>query len=184
MNRLASPSQLRASLLRWALVCVPGVMLLGFLAGRLSGGADNNPWFDALAKPDLYPPPIVFPVVWGILYAVMGFALAIVCAARGARGRPLAIRLFWVQLALNLAYTPLFFAARQITGAQILLFALSVAVLATAVAFWRVRRSAGLLMLPYLAWVLFATVLNWQFLRLNPDADGASPAAATQRVEL
>lgn len=184
MNRLASRAQLRADLLRWALVTVPAVMLLGFLAGRLSGGADGNPWFAALVKPELFPPPIVFPIMWSILYAVMGFALALVCAARGARKRRLALGLFWLQFVLNLAYTPLFFAAHQITGAQILLFALCAAVLATTVVFWRVRRSAGLLMLPYLAWVLFATVLNWQFLQLNPDADGQRTGGAAERVEL
>ena len=76
MNRLASPAQLRASLLRWALFCIPAVMLLGYLSGVVSGSAANNPWFAALAKPGLYPPPIAFPIVWTMLYLLIGLALA------------------------------------------------------------------------------------------------------------
>jgi tryptophan-rich sensory protein len=185
MNTLASRSQLRASLLRWALVTVPGVVLFGFLSGQIGGGADTL-WFQSLRKPAIYPPAAAFPIVWGILYAVIGFALALVCAAWGARSRGLAIALFAVQLLLNLAWTPLFFGAQQITNALILLLVLDVAVIATTVAFWRVRRTAGLLMLPYLAWVLFATLLNWQFLQLNLGADGAvaGRADAVDRVTL
>ena len=59
-----------------------------------------------------------------------------------------------------------------------------VALLATIVLFWKVRRPAALLLLPYLAWILFATVLNYEFLRLNPDADGAEGSYAVQRIEL
>jgi tryptophan-rich sensory protein len=59
-----------------------------------------------------------------------------------------------------------------------------VAVLVTAALFWRVRRLAGWLLVPYLLWILFATVLNWQFLELNPQADGADASYAVQRIEL
>lgn len=181
MNALASNGQLRASVVRWALVTVPGVMLLGFLSGQVGGDADSL-WFQSLAKPSIYPPPATFGIVWTILYALIGFALALVGAAHGARRRGLAIGLFAVQLALNLAWTPLFFGAYQITGALILLLVLDVAVIATTIVFWQVRRAAGLLMLPYLAWVLFATVLNWQFLVLNPDADGGRGVEAAERI--
>jgi tryptophan-rich sensory protein len=184
MNRLASPGQLRASLLRWALVLVPTVLLLGFVSGQLAGSSADNPWFAMLEKPAIYPPPATFGIVWTILYAMMGFAAAIVGSAHGARGRKLAAAAFAIQLALNLAWSPLFFALHQIGHALILLVALDLAVLATVLLFWRVRRAAGLLLLPYLAWVLFATALNWQFLALNPDADGAEVSGAVQRIEL
>lgn len=183
MNSLALPGQLRASLVRWALVTVPAVVLLGFLSGQIGGGADTA-WFQSLDKPAIFPPPVTFGIVWTILYAMIGFALALVCAAWGAKWRGLAIGLFVVQLALNLAWTPLFFGAQQITAALILLLVLDVAVIAATVAFWRVRRTAGLLMLPYLAWVLFATALNWQFLQLNPQADGERAGTAAERVTL
>ena len=173
MTVLASRGQLRASFLRWALLIVPTVLLLGFLSGRLSQSGSGNPWFDSLVKPSLFPPPATFGIVWSILYVMMGVALTMIVAARGAAGRGLAVVAFLVQLALNLAWSPLFFGAHRITAALYLLAALDIAVLVTIVLFWRVRRAAALLLLPYLAWVLFATLLNWEFLVLNPDADGS-----------
>jgi benzodiazapine receptor len=183
MNIIASRSQLRASFLRWALVTVPAVMLLGFLAGRLGGGPDTI-WFQSLVKPSIFPPPVWFGIVWSALYLMLGFALALICAAWGARGRGLAIAVFVVQFVLNMAWTPVFFGANQITNALILISVLDVLVIITIVLFWRVRKSAALLMLPYLAWILFATLLNYEFLRLNPEADGAEPVSAVQRMEI
>ena len=177
MNFLASREQLRASLLRWTLVCVPGCVLLGVLSGRLSQSGVGNPWFDALAKPDLFPPPATFGIVWTVLYALMGFALALVGSAWGARGRGLAVVMFIAQLLVNLAWSPVFFGMNRITGGLIVIAALDVLVLITLVRFWRIRKLAGALLLPYLAWILFATVLNYQFLQLNPQADGASDAS-------
>ena len=80
MNRLASPAQLRASFVRWALFVVPAVLLLGFISGRVGGDA-SDPWFVALDKPEIFPPAGVFGVVWPVLYTVMGLAAAMVCAA-------------------------------------------------------------------------------------------------------
>lgn len=184
MNRLASPAQLRASVIRWALFLVPAVVLLGFLSGKYAGSGPDNPWFAALHKPAIFPPPVTFAIVWTVLYALMGFALALVCAAWGARMRLLAILAFVLQLLLNLAWSPVFFAEHEIRLGLMILGALVIAVLITVVLFWQVRRVAGLLMLPYLAWILFATVLNWQFLVLNPRADGAEVSNAVQRIEL
>ena len=181
MSALASPAQLRASFIRWALFLVPGIVLLGAISGTAGGGA-GTPWFAALEKPSLFPPPITFGIVWTILYVLMGFALVLVVTARGAAGRRLAISAFVIQLTLNLAWTPVFFGAHQITGALLLLLAIDVAVLATLVLFWRVRPLAGMLLLPYLAWVLFAAVLNWQFLQANPDAEGQDVSGAVSTV--
>lgn len=183
MNRLASRSQLRASLLRWSLVCVPAVMLLGFLSGKMGDGADSI-WFAALTKPAIFPPPAVFGIVWTILFAMIGFALALVCASWGARGRGIAIIAFVVQFALALAWTPMFFAAHNIEGALYVIFFLDVAAIIATVLMWRVRRWAGILMLPYLAWILFATVLNYQFLAANPDAGQIEDSGAVERIEL
>jgi tryptophan-rich sensory protein len=176
--------QLRASLLRWALFCIPAIMLLGYLSGMVAGSAADNPWFAALDKPGIYPPPIVFPIVWGALYFMMGLAFALVCAAWGARFQLPAIMAFVLQLLLNLAWSPVFFAAHEITTALVLIVAMDVAVILTIVLFFKVRRTAGLLLLPYLAWILFATLLTWQLLQLNPELDGTSPSNAVQRIEL
>lgn len=180
MTVLASRGQLRASFLRWALLIVPLVVLLGFFSGRLAGSGPGNPWFDALEKPSLYPPPATFGIVWTVLYVLMGVALTMVVTARGAPGRGVAILAFVIQLALNLVWSPLFFAGHRIAAALWLLMAIDVAVLVTLVLFWRVRAAAGALLLPYLGWVLFATLLNWQFLQANPDADGGGRPASTR----
>ncbi len=185
MNFLASREQLRASLLRWTLVCVPGCILLGFLSGRLSHSGAGNPWFDSLAKPELFPAPVLFGIVWTLLYALMGFALALVGSAWGARGRGLAVAMFIAQFLVNLTWSPVFFGMNRITGGLIVIAIMDVLVIITLVLFWRIRKLAGALLLPYLAWILFATVLNYQFLQLNPQADGASgDSAASVRVRI
>lgn len=185
MSFLASREQLRASLMRWALVCVPLCVLLGMLSSRLAGSGAGDPWFEALVKPDIYPPPITFAIVWTALYAMMGFALALIGSAWGARGRAVAITVFVAQFILNLAWSPVFFGAHQITGGLVVIVALAVLVLATTVLFWRIRKAAALLLVPYLAWVLFASALNYEFLRLNPQADGADGGTgASARVRI
>jgi len=184
MNRLASPAQLRASYLRWALFLVPLIVLLGLLSGRLGGSTADSAWFMALDKPEIFPPPIAFPIAWTILYALMGFALACICTAWRARWRGPAIAAFVLQLLVNLAWTPVFFGQHEMTAGLYIILALDVLVLITVWLFWKVRRTAALLMLPYLAWILFATALNWQFLQLNPDLDGADVSDAVQRIAI
>ena len=184
MTALASRGQLRASLLRWSLFIVPTIVLLGFLSSTIAGSGPGNPWFAALVKPDDLPPPQAFAIVWPVLYVLMGLALAMVCAAWGARGRTAAIAAFALQLLLNLAWPPTFFAAHEIEAALVVLAALDLLLIATVALFWRVRRLAAVLLLPYLAWVLFATWLNYEILRLNPGADAARANGAVQRIEI
>lgn len=183
MNFLASRSQLRASFLRWALFLVPLIVLLGFTAGQL--GSPQTAWFQGLDKPAIYPPPAAFGIVWGILYAVIGAALALVVSAWGAYGRGLAIVLFAVHFIGNLSWTVVFFGMQDMWGGLYVLIYVSTSLLAVIAAFWRVRRIAALLMVPYLAWALFATVLNWQFIQANPDGGtGAEGGGAVERIEL
>jgi len=183
-KELAYPGQLRASLWRWVLVLAPGTLLLGMLSGAFAGSGAGNPWFAALEKPSLYPPPALFGIAWSVLYVLMGVAAAMIVAARGARTRRTALIAFAIQLVLNLAWSPLFFAAHQITLALILLGVLDLAVIVTIVLFRTVRPVAALILLPYLAWILFATLLNWQFLVANPGADGQETSGAVTRVQL
>ncbi len=184
MTELASAGQLRASFLRWGLVTVPGIVLLGFVGSMLSNSGVGNAWFDSLAKPSLYPPPQVFGIAWTALYILMGVAIALVLSARGAWWRGRAANAFLVQLVLNLAWSPVFFGMHQITAALVIIVAMDVAVIVTIWLFWKVRPLAAWLMLPYLAWILFATALNWQFLVANPGADGREVSGASQRIEL
>ena len=106
MTTLASRAQLRASFIRWALFTVPAVVLLGFLSGQLAGSGAGDSHFAAPHDADFYHDPGLFPVVWTILYVMMGLAFAMVCAAWGAKGRGLAIVAFVIQFAMNLAGGP------------------------------------------------------------------------------
>lgn len=180
MTELASPGQLRASLLRWSLFLAPLLLLLGTISGVMSNSGGNNFWFAGLEKPAIYPPPATFGIVWTVLYLLMGVALAMVVTARGAPGRGLAIGVFMVQFLLNLAWSPVFFGMELLVPGFYLLLAIDLAVLVTVVLFYRVRPLAAWLLMPYLAWVLFAAVLNWQFVQANPEeAAGAEVALAS-----
>lgn len=127
-----------------------------------------EPWYRALAKPDWTPPDIAFPIVWTVLFVLMALAAwqAWRRAAPGTFGWPLAC--FLVQLALNGAWSFIFFGRGDPRLALIDLVALLLALIATTIAFWRLSRPAGAMLLPYLAWVVFAGVLNFEVARLNP----------------
>jgi len=135
--------------------------------GQLLGGSPRGEWYRGLAKPTFTPPSWVFGPAWTALYICMGLAGWLVWLRRGsvAVGAPLA--LFAVQLALNAAWTPLFFGLRSPGLAMIDIVALWLAILLTAGAFFRVSAAAGWLMLPYLLWVSFAAALNFSIWRLN-----------------
>lgn len=135
MGEIASASQLRMSFVRWALVLVPFILLLGTVSGIMSNSGYDNSWFSALRQPDLMPPGWVFGVVWTILYILMGISLALIMTARGARGRTVATALFVVQLILNLAWSPVFFAAHQVTIALAMIVIMIVLVAAVVALF-------------------------------------------------
>lgn len=182
LGSIASKGQLRMSFVRWAAFVVPLVLLLGFLSGRSVAAGNENAWYVALAKPSFTPPGWVFPVAWTILYVLIGFALAIALSARGAPLRVVGVVLFVAQFALNLAWTPLFFGAHKAGAALVLIVLIFALSLATAWTFSRFRPAAAALMLPYLAWLAFAGVLNWQIVQLNPNADTIVPAGRTSQM--
>ena len=184
MTALASRGQLRMSFLRYALVTVPLVLLLGVASGRAANSGYGNPWFDALEKPAAMPPGWAFGVAWTILYVLMGLALAMILHAKGARLRTAAITLFAVQLALNLAWSPTFFALHKVDVAFAIILALSVLAVATAILFARIRKLAGLLLVPYVAWLAFAAYLNYEIGRLNPGAETLVVGEGTTQIAL
>jgi benzodiazapine receptor len=182
LGSIASKGQLRMSFVRWAAFVVPLVLLLGFLSGRSVPAGNENAWYVALAKPAFTPPGWVFPVAWTILYILIGFALASILAARGARLRVLGAALFAGQFALNLAWTPLFFGAHKVGTALVVIVAILALSVATTYVFSRIRVSAAAMMVPYLAWLAFAGVLNWQIVHLNPNAETIVPAGGTSQM--
>lgn len=182
MGGIASKGQLRMSLLRWAVVVVPLILLLGFASGRSVPSGSANAWYVALAKPAATPPDWVFPLVWTSLYVMLGLALAMVLNARGAHGRGLAVLLFAIGFALALAWQPVFFGAHQVGTSLIVIGGMLVTGIATTLAFGRIRTVAAWLMVPYLAWVSLAGVLTWRIGQLNPDADTLVPARHTSQM--
>ena len=184
MTAIASRSQLRMSFLRYALFTVPAILLLGTVSGRIAGAGSGNAWFDALDKPAIMPPGWAFGAAWTILYILLGLALALILHARGARGRGLALALFGFQLLLNFAWSPIFFAYHEVAAAFWTIAAMLLLSAGAALLFWRIRRSAALLMLPYLAWLGFAALLTWQVGALNPGAAELAPDASAPDIPL
>ena len=153
-----------------ALIAAPLLVVLGSASGWLSNSGYGNPWFDALVKPVFMPPGWVFGVAWTILYALMGVALSKILALPKSPRRRNALILFFVQLALNMAWSPIFFAGHDIRLAHMVLFAMAAIAAGAAGQFFRLDRLAGLLLTPYLTWLVFAVTLNAAILNLNPGA--------------
>jgi tryptophan-rich sensory protein len=153
-----------------ALITVPAIVLLGSLSGFLSNSGYGNSWFDGLVKPFFMPPGWVFAVVWPILYALLGLALALVLAEPPTQRRKSALILFLAQLALNFAWSPVFFAAHAIQPALVIIVVMVGLAALSASQFRQIRLPAGLLMLPYLFWLCFAAALNSAIGSLNPTA--------------
>ena len=127
-------------------------------------------WYAELAKPPFTPPDHVFGPIWTVLYVLMAIAAWRVWRAADRDTRRGPLTLFALQLALTLGWTVVFFGLEKIGAALATIVVLDVGVVVTTLAFRPIDRWAGLLMLPYLAWVAFATVLNIAIWRLNPTA--------------
>jgi tryptophan-rich sensory protein len=150
-----------------AVVFALGCQLAGVI-GALTTQTGTSAWYQELAKPAFQPPGWVFGPVWTLLYTLMGVAAWRVWRkGMDTPGVRPALALFVVQLLLNTAWSPVFFGAHLIGVALAILVALWVTLIATTVAFHRVDRPAALLLLPYLLWVTFATILNAAIFDLN-----------------
>ena len=140
--------------------------------GSLSTQAEIGGWYASLNKPWFNPPDWVFPVAWTILYTMIAVSLWRLLGARprtgpSREGWRLAVAAFLVQIALNAAWTPVFFTAHAIGLGLVVVAALLVMVLWTIRLRWRFDRAAAWLLVPYAVWVAFATILNAAVLRLN-----------------
>lgn len=157
----------------------PWIGLLGwaavtFVAAALGSIASMRAteFYGQLARPDWAPTSSVFGPVWTTLYILMALAAWLVWRRAGWQGARVALVLYLVQLVLNALWSWLFFAWRMGGPAFAEVVVLWLAILATLVAFWRVRPLAGALLVPYLAWVTFAAFLNHATWRMNPQLLG------------
>lgn len=134
-----------------------GILVVTFAAPALGALWPPSDWYATINKPSWNPPGWVFGPVWGILYLTMATAAWLVWNRDGWKQ---AFNAYLVQLAFNAAWSPLFFGAKRIDWACVDIIALWFAIVVTIIAFHRVHRVAAWLMIPYLVWVSFATVLN------------------------
>ena len=157
LSQSSSPDpNLRTSALFIALVLVGGTAI-----GLLSA---PGAWYAALEKPAFNPPNWIFAPVWTALYVLIGLAGARVW---GAGPNTWAMKLWWLQLALNFAWSPIFFQLHSAVLALVIVAAMLAAIIAFIAASWRHDRKAALLFAPYAAWVSFATLLNAAIVALN-----------------
>ncbi len=130
-------------------------LAVGGLSAFLTRG--NMSVFDEVTKPPLTPPAIVFPIVWSILYILMGISAARVYLREGDSG---AIRVFGINLILNFFWSIIFFNLRAFCFAALWLILLFITVLSMTIKFWRIDKLAGALQIPYLVWLVIAGYLN------------------------
>ena len=147
-------------------VCLLACFAAGGLGSIFSGPAIGT-WYAGQSKPSFNPPNWIFGPVWTTLYILMAVAAWMVWRQRMSRPVGAALWLFGVQLASNAAWSIIFFDLHRPLAAMIDLALLWVVLVVTLVAFWRLSWIAGLMMLPYLAWVSFAGVLNAAIVALN-----------------
>lgn len=142
-------------------------LVITFACSAIGAQFSPGEWYRALEKPTVNPPNWIFGPVWTVLYAAMAVAAWVVWCERDRVNVKSALAAYGVQLVLNAAWSWLFFGRHEIGWALVEIALLWFAILATIMLFWRVRRTAALLLLPYLVWVGFAAFLNSRFWQLN-----------------
>jgi tryptophan-rich sensory protein len=158
---MSAPSKLQQSF------ALAGWIVLCFGAAATGAFVTKGEWYADLAKPSWNPPSSVFGPVWTTLYLMMAVAAWVVWRQGGWKSQAQALSAFLVQWLLNALWTPLFFGMQRPDLAFLDIVALWLAIVVTLALFWKASRTAGLLLVPYLAWVSFAAVLNFTIWRLN-----------------
>jgi len=136
---------------------------VGFIAGRFQPGE----WYQSLAKPAWTPPGWVFPVVWTLLYIMMGIAAWLIWKQNGFAAVSLPLSIFILQLVFNGLWTVFFFGLKMPGLALVDIALLWTAILFTIILFWSKQSLAGVLLLPYFVWVSFASALNYSIWNMN-----------------
>ncbi|HCA05200.1 MAG TPA: tryptophan-rich sensory protein [Ruminococcaceae bacterium] len=137
-------------------------LALGALTGFATSGSMD---YKDLVKPPLAPPSVLFPIAWSLLYLLMGVSYGML-KSNGLQGGNASI-LYYVQLAVNLLWPVAFFVLKWRLFAFIWILLLDALVIAMTVSFYRRKKSAGLLQIPYIVWVVFASYLNLGIVILN-----------------
>lgn len=148
------------------LISVAVPLIVGGLSAVLTAGSMGN--FKLLEKPPLSPPAAVFPVVWTVLFVLMGIASYLVLKSDAPKEeKEKALQIYAIQLFFNFFWSILFFNFNLYTFSFVWLVALLILILSTALAFGRIEKTAGYLLIPYIVWVIFAGYLNLGIAFLN-----------------
>lgn len=150
------------------------VLLFSIIAAQLAGAIGSyftfpniDSWYSLLHKPTFSPPNWLFGPVWTLLYTLMGIAAWLVWNQHKKKDTSAAITMYGFQLALNVLWSIVFFGWHNIAGGLVVIIILWLLIVATTIQFWKLSRAAAYLLLPYLAWVSFASILNWALWTLN-----------------
>ncbi|MEM1378518.1 MAG: TspO/MBR family protein [Pseudomonadota bacterium] len=138
-----------------------------FLTACSGGVFKPDDWYNRLSKPSWTPPGWAFPVVWTVLYLMIGYSGWVVWQAEGLQ---LAFGLWIAQLVLNAAWSYFFFGRKRMDQAMVDVSGMWLLIVAYIFAAWPVSQTAALLFVPYLVWVTIAAALNWRVWKMNPDA--------------
>lgn len=152
----------------WKLIIAIAICELTGILSSILSSTFNNPWFNDLDKPSWNPPASIFGPVWTILYLLMGLSLWLVWKSnKPANEKEVAIIFFVIQLFLNFWWSLLFFKFHSPELALIDIVLLLIMILITTIHFFPISRAASFILIPYICWVAFATVLNASILLLN-----------------
>lgn len=145
------------------LICI-GV---GAIAGYVTSGESSSDWYINLQKPSFQPPSWLFSPVWTLLYILMGVALWKVWKKPNSRERNIAITIFFAQLLFNFLWSIIFFNWHGVGMALIDILILWVLILSTIFSFGKLSKTAAWLLVPYISWVTFASILNYSIWQMN-----------------
>jgi len=144
-----------------------GAIVLTFGAAYVGSRFPVDEWYTALSKPSWNPPNWLFGPVWSVLYILMAISAWLVWREEGLLGAIVPLSIFILQLVLNAAWSWLFFGLHELGIAFVEIVTLWVAIIVNITLFWRLKPISGILLIPYLLWVTFASVLNYTLWRLN-----------------
>jgi len=151
----------------WLLV---GLIILINLLGSIGAiftSTGQGTWFEKLKKPSFNPPNWLFGPAWALLFTLMGIALYFVITSQNSQVKTLALTFFIIQMILNILWSFLFFKSQNPLGAFIEIIILIIMIITTIFFFYKTNKISGYLLIPYLLWTSFASILNYNLWKLN-----------------
>lgn len=147
------------------LIYILSAEAIGALSALFTGGYSD--FFEKFERPPLQPPMWVFPVVWTILYAVMGYSAYLVSGSDDKAAAKRALKVYWIQLGVNFLWSIIFFRFENLWAAFAIVILLLILIIIMIILFRKVSPTAALINIPYLLWVIFAAYLNYQIAVIN-----------------